>query len=122
MYQTRYLGKFVGITEADRLWYKLRVYYHAQTELFDRTLTDLRSPYDPTEAYIQGREIGLSYANARKMRQFINGVAVALNIPEHITSAGLNANKYHYSAQDWIDEYNRLVADGEMDFINKLST
>ena len=121
MYQTKYLGKFIGISEEDNLWYKLCVYYHAQTELFDRTLTDLRSPYDSTEAYLQGREINLSYANARKTRQFINEVAIKLGIPEYIQTKGLNTNKYRYSAQDWIDEYNRLVADGQMDFIIKLN-
>ena len=98
------------------LWYKLCVYYHAKTELYDRTLTDLRSPHDPTEAYVnQGKERSLSCANARKIKRFINEMAIS--IPDHIKLMGLNAGKYRYSAQDWIDEYNRLVADGEMDFI-----
>lgn len=120
MYQTKYLGKWIGISEADYLWYKLCVYYHAQTELYDRTLTDLRSPHDPTEAYLQGREQGLSWFNARKIRKFVYEAAIKLNIPEHITSIGLNANKYHCSAQDWIDVYNRLVEYGEMEFINEV--
>lgn len=116
MYQTKYLGKFVGITAEDNLWYKLCVYYHAKTELYDRTLTDLRSPYDPTEAYIQGGiERSLSGVNARKIREFVNEAAIG--IPDYIKSNDLNANKYRYSAQDWIDEYHRLVSDGEMDFI-----
>lgn len=105
------------MSEADNLWYKLCVYYQAQTELFDRTLTDLRSSYDPTEAYIQGRERSLSNANAKMIRKLIDGMAI--DIPAHIKSKGLNDGKYRYSAQDWIDEYNRLIDAGEMDFINE---
>ena len=109
-------GWSIKTDEMQHLWYKLCCYYHAKTELYDRTLTDLRSPYDPTEAYIQdGTERGLSYNNARKIRRFVN--KMALGIPEHIKHISLNTNKHRYSAQDWIDEYNRLVADGEMDFI-----
>lgn len=116
MYETKYLGRFVGITAEDNLWYKLCVYYHAKTELYDRMLTHLRSPYDPTEAYIQGGvERSLSYANARKIRRFVDRMATG--IPENIKHFGLNVNKYHYSAQDWIDIYNKLVTDGEMDTI-----
>lgn len=108
----------ITTNDIQHLWYKLCCYYHAKTELYDRTLTDLRSPYDSTEAYIQGRERSLSYANARKVRQIINEVAI--DIPEHIKSVGLNANCNYYSAQDWIDEYDRLVENGEMDFIIEL--
>lgn len=116
VYKTKYLGRFVGITAEDNLWYKLCVYYHAKTELYDRMLTDLRNIYDPTEAYIQGGvERSLSYTNVRKIRRFVDKMATG--IPENIKHTGLNANKYHYSAQDWINEYNRLAANGEMDFI-----
>lgn len=110
-------GWTIKTDEVQHLWYKLCVYYHAKTELYDRTLTNLRSPYDPTEAYIQGgTERGLSCAHARKLRQFINRAAIELNIPEDIKSTFV----YRPPAQHWIDEYNRLVANGEMDFINEL--
>lgn len=115
-YQTTYLGKFDLMNDADYWNYKLCVYYYAKTELYDRTLTDLRSPYDPTEAYIQnGIERSLSCANARKLKRFVNNAAIGF--PEHFKSSDLNALKYRYSAQDWIDIYNKLVADGEMDTI-----
>ena len=118
MYQINYMCQPIRTSEEDYLWYKLCVYYQANTELFDRTLTDLRSPYDPTEAYIQGIERSFSYANARKIRRLVDEVAIGIS--EHIKSMGLDAGKHHYSAQDWIDEYNRLVDAGEMDFINEL--
>ena len=32
---------------------KIYIYYMAKTELYDRTLTNMRSPYDITEAFIK---------------------------------------------------------------------
>ena len=118
MYQINYMNMFEQMNDAIYLWYKLCCYYHAKTELYDRMLTDLRSPYDPTEAYVQGIERSFSNAYARKIRRFIGEVAIGIS--ENIKSIGLNCGKYRYSAQDWIDEYNRLEANGEMDFINEL--
>lgn len=118
MYKINYLCKFEQMSDEFYLWYKLCCYYHAKTEMYDRTLTDLTSLYDSTEAYIQGRERSLSNVNARKIRRFIDEVAI--DIPKYIKSVGLNCGKYRYSAQDWIDEFNRLEANGEMDFINEL--
>ena len=51
------------------------VLYNASTELYDRTLTDMRSPYDPTEAFIYGRYKSLSNANAKRTYdKCINGI------------------------------------------------
>lgn len=116
MNQMNYLGEFVQMDEKEYLWYKLCIYYHAQTELFDRTLTDLRSPYDPTEAYIDGRVRSYSNAYALRMRKFVYSIAKELDIP--IKYAGLNAAQFRFSAQGFINEYNRLAELGEMDFIN----
>lgn len=115
-FETKYLCKFPQINESDYLWYKLCVYYHAKTELFDRKLTDLRSPYDPTEAYMVGEARKISNVYAMKIREFVYKI---------ISEAGqfnCRVNDFNYlrlSAQGWIDEYNRLVDAGEMDFINK---
>ena len=116
MYQTKYLGKFIGISEEDDLWYKLCVYYHAKTELYDRTLTDLRSPYDPTEAYIEGRVRKYSDKYAAEIRNFVLSIKKQLGLFNRKLN---DFNHYRYSAQKWIDEYNRLVEYGEMDFIDK---
>lgn len=104
------------MNEKEYLWYKLCVYYHAKTEIFDRGLTTLRSKYDQTEAYITGENRIYSNRYALSLRQFIMYVAKKLNI----TNCHLNAFiGYRLSAQGWIDEYNRLKDNGEMDFINK---
>ena len=103
--------------EQSYLWYKLCVHYHAQTEKYDRTLTDLRSPHDSTEAYVVGPLKSLSSANARRMRKFIDELADRLGVPESIRATGLHGDYHGWSAQQWIDENDRLVDAGEMDFI-----
>lgn len=116
-YNTYILGSFVEMNNDDYLWYKLCVFYHAKTEIFDRGLTDLRSPYDPTEAYITGSTRRQSNAFALNLYQFILFVAKKMNLNK------LNLhefNYYRYSAQGWIDEYDRLKENGEMDFINDI--
>lgn len=104
------------MNEKDHLWYKLCVYYHAKTELYDRILTDLRSPWDPTEAYIDGRVRSYSYRYASTVKRFIIKIAEDFNIRNRKFN---EFNNYHYSAQCWIDEYYRLKDIGEMDFIDK---
>lgn len=114
MYKTIYLSEPVQMNEKEYLWYKLCVFYHAQTEIFDRGLTDLRSPHDPTEAYIVGEIRMHSNMYALNMRQFIREIARKLD------SSGRNLNDFNYlrySAQHWIDEYYRLKEKGEYDFI-----
>ena len=34
------------------IYFKMHCLYNAKTEAYDRTLTDMRSRYDPTEVYI----------------------------------------------------------------------
>ncbi len=105
--------------QKEYLWYKLCVYYHANTEIYDRGLTDLRSPIDPTEAYIVGEVRSYSNAYALNMRQFIYYVARRLRLGKRNL---LDFNYCRFSAQGWIDEYHRLVENGEMAFINKYIT
>lgn len=104
------------------LWYKLCVWYYANTELYDRQLTNLRSPYDPTEAYLYKELKSFSRINAKATREFIDDIAEELNISYDIRSTGLHGDHHHYSAQRWIDEYYSLVDAGEMDFIKNTNT
>jgi len=100
--------------EKRELWYKLLCYYYAKTELYDRTLTNARSKYDDTEAYLtNSTERSLSTQYAKKVRTDIEHVALYLNIPlEYIN---FNNNK-GYSAQRWIDEYEKFRDDGAYGF------
>lgn len=116
-WKTKYLCEPVPVNEKEYVWYKLLVFYHAQTEKFDRGLTELRSIYDPTEAFIVLDEHrNRSNRYAFDMRQFINDMADGLGIPMDMRC--MTSSKYHFSAQRWIDEYDRLSENGEMDFIH----
>lgn len=106
--------------DCERLWLKLCCFYHAKTELFDRRLTNLRSPHDPTEAYIiSNSERSRSSAYAIKVRERIKHLARQLNVPEYIIKSGVNPKRFsHISAQGWIDMYEHLVENGEMNFMD----
>lgn len=118
-WRTKYLCEPVPVNEKEYLWYKLLVFYHAQTEKFDRGLTELRSPHDPTEAYIIGNNRERSTRYALYMRHFINDAADGLGIPKDIRR--MTGSMYYFSAQRWIDEYDRLSANGEMNFIQEFT-
>lgn len=92
-----------------RNWYELLCYYHATTEKYDRTLTDVRSKHDPTEAFIDTPYMrSLSNAFAQRCWNDVMNMARNLNIPSYIVNEDRFGHKYHYSAQHWIDEYERL--------------
>ena len=96
--------------EARKHWYELLCYYHATTEQYDRSLTDMRSPLDATEAWINGNPIVQKLSNvfARRCWNNVLNMARELNIPSYIVNEDRFGNKYHYSAQHWIDEYERI--------------
>ena len=100
-------------------WFQLLCYYHAKTELYDRSLTDMRSPYDKTEAYIGNMSVrSLSNKYAMSLYQQISKIADHYNLKDYIDKQDRFGNKMHYSAQGWIDTYNTLKEHGELDWIN----
>lgn len=113
VYKCEYLCKPV---EEDR-WFHLLCYYHCQTEMYDRSITDLRSPRDNSEAYFTDPTTkGMSAIYAGKTRRFIDRIA---------KTEGITPGKtfYHFSAQGWIDQYLALKKCGKIDWLDKyLST
>ena len=86
---------------SDEVIYYLACKYMALTELFDRFLSDVRSPYDATETIVVDptfRRWSARYACS--LRHSCKDLWGAIH--EEI--------KWHdmYKAQDWIDEYSRL--------------
>ena len=114
VYKTMLLSEPVHMSKEEYIWYKLCVFYYAKTELYDRELTDLRSPHDPTEAYVPDRWKTYSNKYALNMRKFIYEIANKLNLGKRRLN---DFNHYRYSAQGWIDEYNRLEQKGEFSFV-----
>jgi len=88
---------------ADNL-YKAACEYMAETELYDRSLTSRRTQYDPTEAFIDGYVRGLSVAFAQRLRSDVTKkyCITPFELGEEI------GRHRSYSAQMWIDEYERL--------------
>lgn len=113
-----YMNEPIQINEKEYIWYKLCCYYHAETEKYDRSLTDKRSPYDSTEAYIcQSYERWYSNRYAAFMQIKIKKIAEFYGI------YGRRTNEYNYlrySAQEWINEYERLLKAGEMKFMEDI--
>lgn len=107
--------------EIERNVFKLCCYYHAKTELHDRALTDKRSRHDPTEAYLDNyftRSLSNKYAFELKER-IIDFAEKRLNIRRYeFMEMFKKQNQCHYSAQGWIDLYNCLTENGEMEFLN----
>lgn len=110
------------MNEIERNVFKLCCYYHAKTELYDRELTDKRSRHDPTEAYLDnGSARSLSNKYALELReQIIDFAEKRLNIRRDVFRKMFQeqSNHNHYSAQGWIDLYNHLTENGEMEFLN----
>ena len=48
------IGEWEFENNYEDIYFLLHCLYNAKTELYDRTLTDMRSRYDPTEAFIEG--------------------------------------------------------------------
>lgn len=81
--------------------YKLACWYMAETELYDRHLTQDRSPGDPTEAFIIS-----PWQRAMSNRY-------ALILREHLSDRWPDVKRVikrysYYSVQHWIDEYERI--------------
>lgn len=108
------------MSEIERIVFKLCCYYCAKTELYDRTLTDKRSRHDTTEAYLDNSSTrSLSNKYAFELRERIIDFAERkLNIRRDKFREMLEKNQCHYSAQGWIDLYNHLEENGEMEFLN----
>lgn len=85
--------------------YRLACLYMGMTEEHDRSLTDMRSRYDPTEAFLYYNDMHSEsnmYAIAVK-----NKIMKEYCVPwEEIHNEIYRHN--NYSAQHWVDEYRRI--------------
>lgn len=86
-------------------YYKLACLYMGLTEMYDRSLTDERSRFDNTEAFVGNQHIyHLSQVYSCYVRKSIINTYFVMwsDVREEI--------KKHrrYSAQQWIDEYERI--------------
>ena len=85
--------------------YLMACEYMAKTEMYDRSLTNCRSTWDKTEAFLDNPRVRrLSYEYAAQLRKYYSEICGGTWQFIH--------NEIHkhteYSAQMWIDEYYRL--------------
>ena len=95
----------------NNIYFKMRCLYNAKTEMYDRTLTDMRSKYDPSEAYITSDIRHLSNFNAMRVYKFcVNEIERVTKKPFDSKLWRDSVRGYHnLSAQGWIDLYEHLV-------------
>ena len=83
----------------------------AKTELYDTTLTIMRSPYDNTEAFITDKFLRrLSYKYAITLSQKLHIRRIKQTI---------HPSLLHMYAKWYIDVFNNLNENNELDFIEK---
>ena len=88
--------------------YKLACLYMGMTEEYDRSLTDMRDRYDPTEAFVCSyyndiRSYSNRYASGLKNKIMKEcGASIWKDIQNEIQKHN------NYSAQGWVDEYERI--------------
>lgn len=85
--------------------YRLACLYMGMTEEYDRSLTDMRGKYDPTEAFLYCNKIRsesnryAAFVRNKIMKDYCIGW-------KEIQSEICRHN--NYSAQHWINEYERI--------------
>ena len=94
------MKKYPSMTSKQAVYY-FTCAYMAGTEMFDRRLTNLRSPADSTEAFIvepSAKSVSAQYASWLRRTLPISPNALREEIQRH----------KDYTAQMWIDEFSRL--------------
>ena len=117
MYFDLNIGEWEFENDYEDIYFLFHVLYNAKTELYDRTLTDMRSRYDPTEAFIDGWNKDLSNWYSKKLYD------KCVKCIEFKTKGQFNHRwwrecvkyKYLYSAQGWIDLYQQLIKENKYD-------
>ena len=104
-------------SDYEDIYFLLHVLYNAKTELYDRTLTDRRSRYDPTEAFIESWNKDSSNWYSKKLYD------KCVKCIEFKTKSRF-IHRYwkecvwkfqSLSAQEWINLYQQLIKENKYD-------
>lgn len=93
--------------------------YNAKTELYDRILTDMRSKYDSTEAFIPSNSYSRSLSNLysyklyERCKEYIEIKTYPLSFDCEYWRRCVECYN-NLSAQGWIDLYERLIKEGRI--------
>lgn len=104
--------------ERDNIYFKMHCLYNAKTELFDRSLTDMRSRHDPTEAFIDvsSRVRNTSNQYAKLLYENCKRSIEAKTKAPFSRDLWMNSIRSYsnLSAQGWIDLYEFMIKNGEI--------
>lgn len=102
----------------DDIYFKMHCLYNAETELYDRLLTNMRDKHDSTEAYIGCSNEVMSKSNAyakRLYRWCRNNIEYETGRPFDSVLWKESIRGYvNLSAQGWIDLYKQLLSEKEI--------
>ena len=90
------------------LLYTLACLYMGMTEEYDRSLTDMRSRYDPTEAFLYCNKIRVE---SNRYAAFVRNKIMKVMKDYCILWKEIQSEIHRHnncSAQHWVDEYERI--------------
>ena len=87
------------------LQYSLACLYMGMTEEYDRSLTDMRSRYDPTEAFLYCDKIR---SDSKRCAAFVRNKIMKDYCVSWKEIQSEICRHNNYSAQYWVDEYERI--------------
>lgn len=119
-YKKYYMCEPIHESSLENTYYKVRCYYNAKTELFDRELSSLREQYDNTSAFITNSEDKRkSNKYAHNLFQFCKEILIEETHHPFDYALWRLTDKNNVKSQYWIDEYKRFQENGELNFLNK---
>ena len=115
-YKKYYMCEPIHKSNLENTYYKVRCYYNAKTELFDRELSSLRGQYDNTSTFSEDKRKSNKYAY--NLFQFCKEILIEEThhpFDYRLWETISILDKYEY----WLIEYKKLKSNGELDFIEK---
>lgn len=87
------------------IYFKFVCFYQATTELFDRRITDERSPYDKTEAFISEKIRGSSEQYSKELYKCVREYIWRKTKILFDINRWRKETRKQYSAQGWIEKF-----------------
>lgn len=116
-YKKYHMCEPIHKSNLENIYYKMRCYYNAQTELFDRELSSLRGQYDNTSTFSEDKRKSNKYAY--NLFQFCKEILIEETHHPFDYALWRLTDKNNVKLQYWIDECKRFQENGELNFLNK---
>ena len=117
MYFDLNIGEWEFENDYEDIYFLFHCLYNAKTELYDRTLTDMRSRYDPTEAFID--DWNKSKSNLYSKKLYDKCVkCIELKTKSRFIHRYWKECVWKFqslSAQEWINLYQQLIKENKYD-------